>query len=346
MRIALVSTMRTSVPPARTGSVELLVGLLAEELQRRRHHVTVFAPGDSQVTTPVLSVLPRGYHHDETIWDWRLAEFMQLGVAYEHAGDFDLIHSHVYCYALPFSRLVDVPTVHTLHICPTPDFVRYARMYPESWHVLVSEFQRGFFEDVAVAGVVHNGIDTQAFPFSATAGPYVAFIGDLRADKGPLEAIRAARTAGIPIRIAGPATEYFQQAIKPELDGRSVEYVGELDHEGKIALLGGALAMIFPGTGLEACPLVLMESMACGTPVVGLSKGPVPEIVVQGVGGIHVPDADSLGPALERVQSLDRAGVRRLAAERFDLSRMVDGYVRIYERALRGRGAWRLEAER
>lgn len=346
MRIALVSTMRTAVPPPRTGSVELLVGLLAEELQRRHHQVTVFAPGDSRVGTRVVSVLDRGYHHDETIWDWRLAEFMQLGLAYEHAGEFDLIHSHVYCYALPFARLVDVPTVHTLHICPTPDFVRYSRMYPEGWYVLVSEFQGGFFEDVPVAGVVHNGIDTRAFPFSATAGHYVAFIGDVRPDKGPLEAIRAARTAGIPIRIAGPATEYFQREIKPELDGRNVEYVGELDHRGKIALLGGALAMIFPGSGLEACPLVLMESMACGTPVVGLSKGPVPEIVSQQVGGIHVPDADSLGPALERVQGLDRAAVRRLAVERFDLSRMVDGYVRIYERALRGRGARKREARR
>jgi glycosyltransferase involved in cell wall biosynthesis len=346
MRIALVSTMRTSVPPTRTGSVELLVGLLAEELQRRHHQVTVFAPGDSQVATRVVSVLTSGYHHDETIWDWRLAEFMQLGLAYEHAREFDVIHSHVYCYALPFTRLVDVPTVHTLHICPTPDFVRYCRMYPEGSYVLVSEFQRGFFGDVPMAGVVHNGIDTRAFPFSATAGHYAAFIGDLRPDKGPLEAIRAARTAGVPIRIAGPATEYFQQAIKPELDGHNVEYVGELDHEGKIALLGGALAMLFPGTGLEACPLVLMESMACGTPVVGLSQGPVPEIVVQGVGGIHVPDADSLAPALARVQSLDRGGVRRLAVERFDLSRMVDGYVRVFERAVRGRAAWNREAGR
>src|SRR5262249_34978787 len=148
------------------------------------------------------------------------------------------------------------------------------------------------------------------------------------------------------IRIAGPATEYFQQAIKPELDGGNVEYVGELDHEGKIRLLGGALATVFPGTGLEACPLVLIESMACGTPVVGLAKGPVPEIVVQGGAGIHVPDAASLGPAPARVQGLDRAGVRRLAAARFDVSRMVDGYVRIYERALRGRGALKREARR
>jgi len=346
MRIALVSTMRTSVPPPRAGSVELLVALLAEELQRRHHHVTVFAPGDSKVGTRVLSVLTSGYHHDLAIWDWRLAEFMQLGLAYQHAGEFDLIHSHVYCYALPFARLVEVPTVHTLHICPTPEIVRYCRMYPEGRYVLISEFQRGFFEDVPVAGVVHNGIDTRAFPFSARADGYLAFIGDLRPDKGPLEAIRAARTAGIPIRIAGPATEYFEQAIKPELDGRSVEYVGELGHEGKVALLGGAIATLFPSTGLEACPLVLMESMACGTPVVGLSQGPVPEIVAQGVGGIHVEDARSLAPAIERVQSLDRAGVRRLAVERFDVSRMVDGYVRVFERALGGGRAWRRQAVR
>src|SRR5919204_4007733 len=122
MRIALVSTLRTSVPPPKnSGSVEVIVALMADHLARRGHDVTVFAPRDSRVSTRVVSVLPIGYNHDPTIWDWRLAEFMQLGVVYERAADFDLIHSHVYGYALPFTRLVATPTVHTFHHCPGPD---------------------------------------------------------------------------------------------------------------------------------------------------------------------------------------------------------------------------------
>ena len=336
MRIGLVSTLRTGVPPPKTGSVELVVALMAQELTRRGHEVTVFAPGDSEIDARVLSVLPTGYHHDATVWDWQLAEFMQLGLVYEHAHEFDVINSHVYCWALPFTRLVTTPTVHSFHICPTPDFVRFCRMYPESAYVLVSEFQRRFFGDLPIAGVVHNGVDTAAFPVRVEPGDYLAYIGDFRADKGPLEAIRCARAAGVPIKLAGPGSEYFRAMIEPELDGRSVEYVGEVDHEGKIELLGNALAMVFAVQGLEACPLVVLESMACGTPVLAIGRGPIPELVVQGVGGIYVDDFDGLEQSLAQVGGLDRRQVRRLAEERFDVTRMVDDYVALFERAADG----------
>lgn len=335
MRIALVSTLRTAVPPPKTGSVELLVAMIAEDLSRRGHEVTVFATGDSTVGVRRMSVIPKGYHHDESIWDWQLAEFMQMGLAYEHADEFDVIHSHVYCYALPFTRLVKTPTVHTFHICPTPDFVRYCRAYPEGNYVVLSEFQRQFLDGVP-ADVVYNGIDTASFPFSPKPGSYLAYLGDIREDKGPLECIRVARKAGVPIRIAGPPSQYFRDAVKPEVDGRSVEYVGEVDHAGKVELLSGALAMLFPVAALEACPLVLMESMACGTPVLGIGKGPLPEIVEQGVGGIYVDDFDSMVAQVGRLREMDRTAVRRRAVERFDVSRMVSDYLRIFDRVVNG----------
>jgi glycosyltransferase involved in cell wall biosynthesis len=325
--------MRTAVPPPKTGSVELVVGLLAEELRRRGHDVTVFAPGDSQVSVRVISILPTGYHHDSTIWDWHLAEFMQLGLAYTHASEFDVIHSHVYCYALPFTRLVSTPTVHTFHICPTPDFVRFCALNPGQYYVLISHFQRQFFEGVPIAGMVHNGIDTASFPFSSTPGRYLVYLGDFRADKGPLEAIRCAREAGIPIRLAGPDSDYFRTIIKPEVDGRSVEYIGEVDHAGKVDLLVNALALIFPGYGLEACPLVLLEALACGTPVLALAQGPVPEIVGQGIGGLFVNTIDELAEALGRIDQLDRVIIRQRAIQHFDVSRMVEKYLEIYQRA-------------
>lgn len=333
MRIGLVSTMRTAVPPPRTGSVELLVGLLAREMTRRGHEVTVFAPGDSQVEARVVSLLPTGYHHDLTIWDWQLAEFMQLGLVYAHAAEFDVIHSHVYCYALPFTRLVRTPTVHSFHICPTPDFVRFCAMFRDQEFVLISEFQRQFFGDLPIADVVPNGIDTAAFPFQPRTGRYLAFIGDFHPDKGPVEAIRLARSAGVPIRLAGPDTEYFRTAVAPELDG-DAEYVGEVDHEGKVELLSDALGLVFLPLGLEACPLVLLESMACGTPVLGLRRGPVPELCPEGTASVLGDTPAELARSVAGLERLDRGQIRRHTVERYDAARMADGYERIYRRTV------------
>jgi glycosyltransferase involved in cell wall biosynthesis len=335
MRIALVATQRTSVPPERSGSVELVVDLMARDLIRRGHEVTVFGTQDSRVPGRVLSVLATGYYHDQTVWDWRLAEFMQLGLVYEHADEFDVINSHVYCYALPFTRLVRTPTVHTFHICPTPDFVRFCRRYREGSYVLLSEFQRQFFGGLPVAGIVPNGIDTASFSFSPEPGRYLAYMGEFGPEKGTLEAIHCARASGIPLRLAGRENPYFHGVVKPEL-GRGVEYVGELGHEDKVALLGSALALLFPGRAPEACPLVVLEAMACGTPVLGFAGGPVPGLAPPGVGGMYGDDLDALASAAQQIATLDRAAIRCLAVERFDVSRMVDAYLEVFDRALEG----------
>lgn len=337
MKIALVSTLRTAVPPPRTGSVELLVALMADELARRGHDVTVFATGDSsKKNRRLVSLLERGYHHDESIWDWQLAEFMQMGLVFEKADEFDIIHSHAYCYALPFSRLVVTPIIQTFHIRPTPDFVRYCRTFPQCANVLISEFQRTAFADLPVAGVVYNGIDTQSFRFQASPGAYLAFLGDMREDKGPLEAIRVARAAGVQILLAGPRNRYFDQVVRPEVDGRDVVYVDEVDHAEKVGLLGGALGMLFfPAPG-ESCPLVVLEAMACGTPVLALGHGPVPELVRKNR-GICVETVDEMISEVPRLAGLDRAAIRRDAVERFDIRRMVDDYLTIYEYGQRGR---------
>ena len=334
MKIALVSTQRTAVPPPRSGSVELIVGLLADQLARRGHEVTVFAPGGSATPGRLVSLLPAGYHDDATVWDWELAEFMQLGLVYQRAAEFDVIHSHAYCYALAFAGLVRTPTVHTFHICPTPDFVRYCGMYPEGRYVVLSEFQRRFLGDIPVEAVVYNGIETGAFPWSAEKGKYLAFLGDLREDKGPLAAVALSQESGIPLRLAGRETPWSRGVLARLIDGRHIEYVGELDHDGKAELLAGALALVFLSPGLEACPLVLLESMACGTPVLALNRGPVPELVTEGVTGFYADDLPELFERAFDVEALDRGAIRRSAVERFDVSRMTDDYLDLFERAV------------
>lgn len=333
MRIGLVSTMRTAVPPPKLGSVEMLVGLLAQELAERGHDVTVFAPSSSTVNTRVIGRFQEGYHNDESIWDWQLAEFMQLGLAYEHAHEFDVIHSHVYCYALPFSCLVETPTVHTFHICPTPDFVRCCRFYPDADYVFLSNFQASFFADVKVGAIIPNGIDVKSFPFRRQVGKYLVFLGDMRADKGPLEAIRWARAAGIPIKLAGPHNKFFEDFVKPQLDS-NVEYVGEVDHTNKAALLSGAIALAFPVRSLEACPLVLIESMACGTPIVGLDYGPVPELVISGVTGMLMKEFSDAESTFSAIATMDRSRVRAVAEDLYDYRIMTDRYLEYYEAIL------------
>ena len=333
MKIALVSTQRTAVPPPRSGSVELIVGLLAAELARRGHEITVFAPGGSAAAGQVVSLLPAGYHEDPDVWDWELAEFMQLGLVYERAGEFDVIHSHAYCYALAFAGLVATPTVHTFHICPTPDFVRYCGMHPEGRYVVLSEFQRRFLGEIRVEAVVPNGIETSSFPWSDRTGDYLAFLGDLREDKGPKDAIALSRQSGIPLRLAGRESTWFREVLRPEIDGRQIEYMGELDHRGKSELLAGALALVFLSPGFEACPLVLLEAMACGTPVLALDRGPVPELVTEGVTGFYADDLRGLLGRTDALGELDRSAIRRTAVERFDVARMADDYLALFSRA-------------
>jgi glycosyltransferase involved in cell wall biosynthesis len=323
------------VPPAKTGSVELIVGLMAEELSRRGHDVTVFASQDSRVSARVASVLPTGYQHDSTVWDWELAEYMQLGMAFEHAGEFDLINSHVEFYALPFTRLVRTPTVHTFHhIHPASDYVRFCRLYPEGVFVSVSRFQRRIFSELPIEEVVHYGIDTASFPFGSQPGTYLVYLGDFCPEERPLESIRCARAAGIPIKLAGRESKYFHEVIRPELDGHRIEYVGEVDHDQKRSLLRGALATLFLAESKHACPLVVLESMACGTPVLALDRGPVPELMTHGAGGICAEDFAAVVRQIPFLGQMNRDAVRRLAVERFDASCMVSNYLAIFERVL------------
>ncbi len=336
MRIALVSTLRTAVPPKGSGSVELLVAMLAEELLREGHTVTVFATGDSETSAKLVATLPRGYHHDDTVWDWQLAEFMQLGEVYSRAHDFDIINSHVYCYALPFSRQCKTPTVHTFHICPTPDFQRYCSMFPNQYYVFLSHYQSHVMREIPAARIISNGIDTNAFSWSPVPGTYLAFLGELREDKGPLRAIECGARLGLPVRLAGRPTEFFRERIEPLVDGCQVEYVGELQHEAKNVFLREALALLFPVQSFEACPLVVLEAMACGTPVVAYKTGPLPELVASRVSGLLIDSDRPFVPQVRDISSLSREQIRAIAVRDFDKRAMAAKYLELFREIVTG----------
>jgi glycosyltransferase involved in cell wall biosynthesis len=336
LRIAQVAPIAAPVRPGSTRSIEQLVYLLTEELVRRGHEVTLFATGDSQTSAALHAVYPRGYEDDESLWNWEFHEALHAAAAFERAGEFDVIHSHVYHLALPFTRLVTTPVVHSYHILPDDDVAQSYARYPEAHVVAISRYQRRFFKGSAAAAVVYHGIDMEQFPFHPRCGDYLAFLGQITPDKGPDKAVRLARRVGMRLVLAGPlASEdraFFSREIEPSLRAGEVEYVGRVDAARRNALLGGAAALVYPLDSPEPFGLVMVEAMACGTPVAALDLGAVPEVVENGVTGYHAPDLEALADRVPAVVALDRARVRQRAVARFHYRRMTEDYLAVYRR--------------
>jgi glycosyltransferase involved in cell wall biosynthesis len=335
LKIAQVAPVAMPVRPGQGDSIEQLVSLLTEELVRREHDVTLFAVGDSETTAELRSIYPRGYREREEIWDWRVPETLNAASAFEQASTFEVLHSHTYHFALPFTRFVSTPVVHTYHVQLGPEVLEGFRRYPETQLVAISEFQRSELQGFDEVPVIHNGIDAGAFPFRAEGGDYLAFLGRMIPSKGAAEAVRIARELDFPLIMAGPSTEWFDHEVRPAVDDRSIRYLGPVDPAARNELLAGAAALLYPITYPEPFGLVMVEAMACGTPVAAFGVGAVPEVVEQGVGGCWVPPNGNLADAVRSAVQLDRRGVREAAVERFDYRRMVDAYERLYRRLAR-----------
>src|SRR5437868_3595080 len=227
LRIAQVAPVAGPVGPDSTQSIEQLVWLLTEDLVRRGHDVTLCATGNSRTSARLHAVYPRGYEHDESLWTWDFHDTAHVASVMERAGDFDVIHNHVYHFALPFVRLVDTPILHTCHVMPDDDVLGVFARYPEAHLAALSGYQKSAYRGVRDVAVVPNGIDLASFPFAAAKGEYLLFLGRLHPDKGAVEAIRLARQVGLPLVLAGPLDEdreYFHTAIEPLIDGRTVRY--------------------------------------------------------------------------------------------------------------------------
>ena len=337
MKIGQLAPVAMPVRPGEGDSIEQLVSLLTEELVRRGHDVTLFAVDGSVTTADLRSCYERGYRERDEIWDWRVPETLSAAWAFEQAAEFDVVHSHTYHFALPFTRFVSTPVVHTYHVQLGPEVLEGFRRYPEAQLVAISDFQRRELEEFDEVPVIHNGVDADTFPFSAEGGEYLAFLGRMIPSKGPAEAVRVARELEMPLVMAGPSTEWFEAEVRPSVDGDLIRYDGPIDARGRNELLTGAAALLFPVTYPEPFGLVMVEAMACGTPVAAFGVGAVPEVVEEGVGGSWVPPDGSLADAIRRAVRLDRRRVREAAVERFDYRRMVDAYEDLYRRLPRAR---------
>jgi glycosyltransferase involved in cell wall biosynthesis len=301
---------------------------------------TLLASGDSQTAAELVAVVPRNLiamMRESVAWEHAYYEQHQLLLALERAADFDVIHSHLSpgAYALSGVPGIGARVLHTQHTPVWGDMEALVRQHPNLWFSTVSEFQaRKLWQHGATrCTVIHNGIDVASFTFQPRSGDELAFLGRIEKGKGPDLAVEVARKLGRPLTLAGPIVdgELFAAAIEPYL-GDQIRYVGVLDHERKNKLLGEAGCALLPFRGAEGFGMVSIEAMACGTPVVALASGALPEIVEPGRTGYLTTKEAELAELVIDALKLDRAKIRERVAERFDMMVVARNYLRLYER--------------
>ena len=338
MRIAMLSSIAWRTPPRHYGPWERVVSLLTEGLVRSGVDVTLFATADSVTRGKLCSVTKRGYEEEDTILP-KVVECMHISEVFERSAEFDLIHNHFDFLPLTYSRLVNTPVVTTIHGFSSPKILPVYRKYNNTvYYVSISDADRA--EDLDYVATVHHGIDIENFTFRSKPGDdYLLFFGRIHHDKGAKEAIEIARRSGRRLIMAGIVQdeEYYDQFVRPHLNDPDIEYVGSVGPKDRDCILGDACALLHPINFAEPFGLSVVESMACGTPVIAFNRGSMPEIIVNGRNGFLVNDVDGAVEAVARINRLDRAVSRRIVEERFIVDVMVTRYIKVYEAILERR---------
>jgi glycosyltransferase involved in cell wall biosynthesis len=346
MRIAQLAPPFETVPPTCYGGTERVVSLLTEELVRRGHEVTLFASGDSQTSAQLVPIVDQAlWHHPE---HRNFAPFwtIALGKLAAQADEFDVMHNHLDLVAYPLARATRSPMVSTLHgRIDLPELVPIYEEFRDVALVSISDAQRQPAPQANWVQTIYHGIDLEEFTFVPQTGEYLAFLGRICPDKGLDTAIRVACEVGMPLKIAAReplAIEgdrntdedrvYYDEVIKPLLCEPGVEFIGEVGGRDKDQFLGGAAALLFPIRWPEPFGLVMIEALACGTPVVALRAGSVSEVIRPGVTGVVCESDDGLVAAVAELGKIDRAACRAEAERRFSVAAMADGYEEVYER--------------
>jgi glycosyltransferase involved in cell wall biosynthesis len=327
------------VPPTGYGGIEWIVHLLTEGLVAAGQEVTLFASGDSETDARLEAVFDKAPSEWIGHSYWELRHAMSCFV---QAGDFDVVHDHTGLLGLAVGAQRPTPLVHTVHGPldgePGDLYEQVCKIAPRGRLISISMSQRRPRPDLPWLANCPNAIDLERYPFHAGHDEYLLFLGRMSAEKGAHRAVEIAQAAGLPLRIAGKCREpgeqaYFDAYVRPAL-GDMVEYLGEVTHHEKVALLQHARATLFPIAWEEPFGLVMIESIACGTPVLATRRGSVPEVIDDGVTGIIVDDYHDLVAAIERADSLDPRALRRDVEERFTPARMVQDYLAAYEAAV------------
>jgi glycosyltransferase involved in cell wall biosynthesis len=342
MRIAQIAPLAESVPPKLYGGTERVVAWLVDELVELGHDVTLFASGNSRTRARLVPVWPYAFRLSRQRTDPVAVQAVLLETMAARAAEFDVIHCHVDWLALPLLTRSGVPFLTTMHgrldIAGLPDVVRH---FPEAPFVSISNNQRLPLPGAHWLGTVYHGLPSQSLHPRYEPGSYLAFLGRLTKEKGPEDAMRIARDAGMPLRIAAKVPKgergYFKEQLEPKIDGREVQLTGEVNDQTKEEFLANAAALVFPIDWPEPFGLVMIEAMACGTPVIAYRHGSVPEVIDEGVTGFVVDSEEEAVRAVGRLGEIDRRQVRACFERRFTARRMASEYAALYEDLVRRR---------
>ena len=342
MRIAQVAPLFESVPPKYYGGTERVVSYLTEELLRQGHQVTLFASGDSVTKAHLVAACRRSLRLDKRCIDQLSHQVLMLEDVFQRAAEFDIVHFHVDYLHFPLSRRERVTHVTTLHgRLDIPDLVPLYREFRDMPVVSISNCQREPLPSANWQATIYHGVPADTYQFRAESGSYLAFLGRISPEKRVDRAIRIARQVQIPLKIAAKVDrvdkDYFEGVIEPLLRHSLVEFVGEIGEGEKDEFLGHAYALLFPIDWPEPFGLVMIEAMACGTPVIAYRSGAVPEVMEEGHTGFIVEGLEDAVEAVRRVPDLSRKRCREIFEQRFTATRMAHDYVQLYERLIKSK---------
>jgi glycosyltransferase involved in cell wall biosynthesis len=349
MRIAQVSPLFEAVPPKLYGGTERVVHSLTEELVAMGHDVTLFASGDSITSATLAPMRREALRLDPTVRDWVAYYMKMVELIYRRADEFDVIHFHIDYFPLSLFSRQRTPFLTTLHgRLDLTEFKEIYETFPHAPFVSISNSQRRPIPGLNWVRTVLHGMPARRLTPQPIKPSYFAFLGRVSPEKGLDRAIKIAARAGVKLKIAAKVDnadrEYYETEIRPLLSMGHVEFIGEIDDSQKPDFLSGAHALLFPIDWPEPFGLVMIESMACGTPVIAYNCGSVPEVVDHGVTGFIVPDEDAAVSAISRLGELDRGAIRRRFEQRFTARRMAEDYVDVYEELIEGASVPKLRA--
>jgi glycosyltransferase involved in cell wall biosynthesis len=339
LRIAQVAPLFESVPPKSYGGTERVVSYLTEELVRQGHDVTLFASGDSVTAARLVSSCARSLRLDPDCLDPLPHHVLLAEQVFQRAHEFDVVHFHIEHVHLPLLRRHPVPSLTTMHgRLDIPDLVPLYREFPEAPVASISDAQKAPLPDLSWEGTVYHGLPPHLYDFRPGPGKYFVFLGRISPEKGVDRAVEIARRLDVPLKVAAKIgaqdRDYFEAAVKPLFQDPLVEFLGEIGDREKNDLLGDAIALLFPIDWPEPFGMVMIESLACGTPVVAFRRGAAPEVLEDGVTGFLVDTLEEAVAAAEKAVSLSRARCRQAFEERFTARRMAQDYISIYRRLI------------
>lgn len=337
MKILMVAPIWERVPPLKYGGIELVVSLLTEELVRRGHEVTLYATGDALTKAKLKYVYKSAVRN---LMGSSEPALIQAARAFELADEHDVVHNHLGHFGVAFTPFIKTPVLTTLHGIFTPSNREYYKAFNKfGYYNAISRSQRDDMKSLNYAGVVYNAIDIGSYEYREKKKDHFVFISRISELKGAHLAVKLARKAGVKLVLAGKIdkgrdTEYFEKKILPFVDGDQIKYAGEVSEEKKRRLFRDAKAFLFPLQWPEPFGLVMAEAMACGTPVISMPYGSVPEVVRSGTTGIIASDEAGLLKAIRDIDTIDPANCRKRAETLFSVGRMTDDYLALFEKII------------